>query len=347
MHANRSLYVKSPWQFEMRDNPVGEPGPGQLLVEIKASAVCGTDVAIADRLANDWQSFGHEVAGRVRAVGPGVERFRPFDLVAVDSSAPCGRCPICLPQPFGRGRSDLCRTVASYGGSATRGFGELLLTPHECAVPVPDGLPYETACLVEPLGVSLDLVRTAEVGTADDVLVIGGGPLGLGAVALSRMLGAKQVLLAELSHCAARLKAAEAFGVDGLILTDRTPLREYDFGDRKPTKTLVTAPPPMLPEAIAISSFGGVVAFIGIAFGPASTISFDADQFHFNKLQLRASHASPGTHAAEAIRLLALHPEWGDVLVSHKVPMNRVGETMLQMRESKSSFVKIVGVNES
>jgi threonine dehydrogenase-like Zn-dependent dehydrogenase len=161
---NRSAYVKCSYQFDVRDNPLPEPSPVQLLVEVAACGVCGTDLHIADRMAADWQTFGHEIAGVVRAVGEAVTRFRPGDRVALDSSAPCRRCETCLPAPYGRGRPDLCPQPASYWGSPAMGFSRYMLTPHECAVAVPDDLPLDIACLVEPVGVSLDLVRTAEVG---------------------------------------------------------------------------------------------------------------------------------------------------------------------------------------
>ena len=225
------------------------------------------------------------------------------------------------------------------------GFGQRLLTPEECAVAVPEGMPLDVASLVEPLGVSLDLVRTAEVGTGDHVLVVGPGPLGLGAVAAARRAGAARILLAGRSHSTARMHAGLALGADSLIETDRTPLAEYDFGNRPPDKILVTAPPPVLPEAIAVAPFGGLIAYIGIAFGPGATIQIDADDFHFRKLSLRASHASPGTHAAESIRLLAGMPELGRELISHRFPLDEIAAAMALARDDRTAVKKMVMVN--
>ena len=142
--------------------------------------------------------------------------------------------------PDGRGRPEVCRTVATYWGAPAMGFGEMLLTPEECAVPVPDSVPLDVASLAEPMGVSLDLVQVAEVTAGDHVLVIGPGPLGLGAVALSRRAGAERVMLAGRSHSVARMEAGLAFlglgdatakswglmmryalDLPGLLLTDR------------------------------------------------------------------------------------------------------------------------------
>lgn len=344
-HPNRSALVKSPWEFEVRDNAVPDPGPGQILVQIAACAMCGTDLHIADRMAAEWQSFGHEVAGVVRAVGEGVTRFEPGDRVALDSSAPCGRCAVCLPAPHGRGRPDLCRTPATYWGTATMGFGEFLLSPHECAVPVPASVPLDLATLVEPVGVSIDLTRTAEVGPGDHVLVVGPGPLGLGAVCMARRLGAERVLVAGRSRSVARLQAALALGADDILYTDKAPLAAFDYGGRPPDKVLVTAPPPVLPEAIQIAAFGGIVAYIGIAFGPETRIELDADSIHFRKLSLRASHASPGTHAAESIRLLETAPDLGKELISHYFPLDEIDQAMQTARDDRAAVKKMVMVN--
>src|SRR5207249_2785288 len=88
-YPNRTAFVRAPWQFELRDNPVSDPGPGHILVQVGACSICGTDIHIVDRYAPDWQTLGHEIAGVVRAVGEGVMRFRVGDRVAIDSAAPC------------------------------------------------------------------------------------------------------------------------------------------------------------------------------------------------------------------------------------------------------------------
>jgi threonine dehydrogenase-like Zn-dependent dehydrogenase len=346
-HTSRSAYVKSPWQFELRDVPLPDPGPGQLLIEVGACAVCGTDFHVADRQAPDWQPFGHEVSGVVAQVGEGVTRFAPGDRVALDSSAPCGRCEVCLPPPQGRGKPELCRTVASYWGSPAMGYSERLLTPQECAVHVPDSVPLDVASLVEPMGVSLDLVRVAEVDHGDHVLVIGPGPLGLGAVALARRAGAERVLLAGRSRSAARLQAGRALGADELIEVDRQPLEEYAFG-RAPDKILLTASPSLIPIALNVAAYGGLIAYIGVAWGPDAIVTFDADHLHFSKLQLRSSMASPGVHAASSARILETMPELGENLISHRFPLEDLAAAfaLAPSAEGKASVKKMVMVRE-
>lgn len=344
MHANRSAYVRAPSRFEIRDIPLEPPGPGQLLVGIAACGVCGTDLTIADRGATEWQAFGHEIAGTVRAVGPDIAAFQIGERVALDSSAPCGRCQTCAPPPKGRGRPDLCPNLVTYWGSSAMGFGELVLTPQECAIRMPEDLPFEVACLVEPVGVSRDLVLTAEVGPGDHVLVVGPGPLGLGAVFLARQAGAERVCLAGRSTSPARMRAGEALGADVLIETDRRPLDRFDFGKRPPDKILVTAPPSVLAGLLPIGAFGCVIAFIGIAAGPGSCIAFDADEFHFGKRQLRGSHAAPAVHTSASLQALTDHPELGRELVSHRFALVDIVSAMHQARTDRQTVKKMVMV---
>ncbi len=341
-YANRSAYVLSPWQFELRDVPLDAPPPGHILVEVHACGVCGTDQHIADHYAQEWQAFGHEVAGIVSAVGAGVTRFAPGDRVALDSSAPCGQCDNCRAQPHGRARPDLCPQPLSYWGAPAMGFSQYVSSPQELAVHVPDHVALDIACMTEPLGVCIDLVRTAQVGPGDHVLVIGPGPLGLGAVFLAKQAGAARLSLAGRARAKARMAAGEALGADTLIDIDTTPLAGYDFGARKPDKVLVTAPPNTLPEAISLAALGGIVGYIGVAWDARTKVEIDADDLHFRKLSLRPSHAWPGIHAAHSLHLLSTYPELGQTLVSHRFGLDEIERAMLTARDDKAAAKKVV-----
>ncbi len=343
-YPNRSAYVKSPWQFEVRDNPVLEPGPGQVVVDVGACSLCGTDLHIAHNQARDWQPFGHEIAGVVRAVGPDITRLRPGHRVALDCNAACGKCDACTPKPLGRGRPELCPNAVSFWGSPTMGFGDRLLTPHQNVMPIPDSLPFDVACLTEPLGVSMELVKAAEVGPGDHVLVVGPGPLGLMAVFLARRAGAERVYLAGFSYVPNRLEAGRALGADAIIRIDETPLCSYDFG-RQPDKVLSTAPPATLPESIAVAALGGTVSYIGIAWDETRNIQVDADYVHFRKLTLRGAHPCPGMNAPECVSILTHSPELAQTLVTHRFTLDELPAMMQYARDERAGVIKAVMEN--
>jgi threonine dehydrogenase-like Zn-dependent dehydrogenase len=344
---NRSAFVKSPWQFEIRENPVPEPGPGEILLDIAACGICGTDIHFADRAAPEWRLLGHEIAGIVRQVGPDVHRLKPGDRVAVDSAAPCGKCVVCLPLPFGRGRPHLCPNAVSFWAGPTMGFGDKLLSPHQCVVRAPEGMALDVACLAEPLAVSLEMVRMAEIGPGDHVLVVGPGPLGLAAVFLVRRAGAERIYLAGLSSSTARFAAGRALGADEVIHVDRTPLPTCSFDGRKPDKVLSTTPPEFLPDAIGAAALGGVITYIGIAWDETGKIEVDADYLHFQKLTIRPAHPSPGTRLGECLRILDSAPELARTLISHRFTLDTLEEAMNVARDESTGVVKVVVVNEA
>jgi L-iditol 2-dehydrogenase len=141
------------------------------------------------------------------------------------------------------------------------------------------------------------------------------------------------------------MDAALALGTDTFISVDKTPLADYDFGKRKPDKILVTAPPDNLPDAIKVAALGGIISYIGIADDPTKIISLDADAFHFRKLSLRPSHASPATHAAESIRLLQTEPSLGPTIISHHFGLEEIEKAMFFARDDRTSAKKVMVVS--
>ena len=332
----KSAYVKAPYQFELRDVRLPKPRRGQVLLTVKTCGVCGTDaVHIAGLQATDWQPFGHEIAGVIEEVGPGVSEVKPGERVALESSSFCRSCSICR-----NGRVDLCSGAPHFWGKPAMGFSEKMLAPIECVVPF-TGLDFDAASLAEPLGVAIDLVKTAGIELDDNVLVIGPGPIGLMALALARSRTAGTVFLAGNSHSKARMRAGRKFGADELIHVDKTPLEECEFGTRI-TKILDTAPPRTLQSAIKIAAKGAVIAYIGIEYGEGAAISFDANDFHFKKLQLRASFASPALYFPMALELIKLGRIDADTLISHRFPLKQIEKAVRTAAEDKANAIKVV-----
>ena len=332
----KAAYVKAPYQFQIRNVSLPKPGPRQVLVRVESCGVCGTDaVHIAGSQAGDWQPFGHEVAGVVEAVGAEVATVKKGDCVALESSSFCRTCSLCR-----NGRVDLCNRAPGFWNNVAMGFAEKMLAPVECLVPF-SGLDFDTACLAEPLGVAIDLVKTAEITLDDNVLVIGPGPIGLMALALARRQTSGMIFLAGNSHSKARMKLGRKLGADMLIETDKTPVEQFDFGTRI-SRVLDTAPPRTLETAIKVAAVGAVIAYIGIEYGEGATISFDANEFHFKKLQLRASFASPALYFPMALEFLRLGRIDARAFISHRFPLDRIEEAVRTAAHDKARAVKVV-----
>jgi L-iditol 2-dehydrogenase len=331
----RSAYMKAPWQFELRDEELADTPPaGWIRLRVDACGICGTDLTAAAESATEWQPFGHEIAGTVAAVGHGVTGLETGQTVALESSSFCGECDLCRD-----GRVDLCSGRApGFWGQAALGFSDSMLAPACCAVPY-DGLNPEVACLAEPAAVGFDLVKTADIQMGESVCVVGPGPIALVAVALALHRGACRVMCIGHTHSKARLALAESLGAECFAfdrdLADAEDLHgQFDH-------VLMTAPTQFIVPALSLLAYGGRMTFIGIGTGEG-TISFDANAFHYKKLQLHASHGSPALYFPAVLRLMKAGVIPGEQLVSHVFKLDAIEEAMATCRDDKEGAVKVV-----
>jgi L-iditol 2-dehydrogenase len=286
---------------------------------------------IARSQATKWQGFGHEIAGIVAEVGPGVKNVKEGDAVTLESSSYCGVCEQCR-----NGRVDLCNKAPNFWRNESMGFADYILAPQECLVHF-NNLSFEVACLAEPLGVALDMTYTADIALGNDVLVLGLGPIGLMSIPLARLKGAGRVYAVNRSG-GKRAELARAYGADEVL----TSLDAASFRKGGVDRALVSAPPSTLTQAMKVMNYGGIIAFIGIEYGDGATISFEVNDFHFKKTQLRASHASPAIYYPTVLQLLQDGYVDGEAIISHVMPLDQIAEAMRIMREAREDVLKIV-----
>jgi threonine 3-dehydrogenase len=180
---------------ELRTVPVPQVGPGDVLVKVEKVAICGSD-----KHRYHWEPsmgkpnflspviLGHEIAGKVIQVGPGVTRTKVGDLIAAETHIPCGTCIQCL-----TGDPHICHNLKVLGMNRDGVFSEYVLLPQACAVPMPEEVPPEQAVLLEPMGVAYHALSKVRVD-GNSVLVVGCGPIGLMAIQLAKILGAACII---------------------------------------------------------------------------------------------------------------------------------------------------------
>lgn len=188
---------------------VVEPGPGQVRVDVAYTGVCGTDLHIfhgdMDARVAAPQVIGHEMSGRIAAPGAGVTGWAVGDPVTVMPLEWCGTCPACR-----AGHSHVCQNLTFIGIDAEGSMQQSWTVPARTLVALPPALGLREAALVEPTAVAVHDVRRAEVAAGEQVLVVGGGPVGVLIAVVARHAGA-DVLVAELDS--ARRAPAESFGL--------------------------------------------------------------------------------------------------------------------------------------
>jgi len=174
--------VGLPLAIETRPDPV--PGADEVVLKVGRCGICGTDLTMTDGSGQVYELdsiIGHEFAGEVVATGTKVTRLKVGDRITALPYAGCGQCATCL-----AGRPNFCVQFRGVAG----GFGQYLATPERVVVKLPDTLTLADGALIEPLAVSLHGVALARMSPGARVLVIGAGPIGLGAVYWARRLGA-------------------------------------------------------------------------------------------------------------------------------------------------------------
>ncbi len=206
-----------PGEIEIEERPLPEPGPGQVLVEVSSVGVCGSDVhyftegRIGDFVVNAPLVLGHEAAGVVRGLGPGVKRLSVGQRVAMEPGVPCGRCPACR-----RGSYNLCPDVRFFATPPVDGaFARYVAHDEDFCHPLPDNVSDDAGALLEPLSVGIWASWKAHLAVGDRVIVTGAGPIGLVATAVARASGASEVIVSDLQP--ARLSLARRMGATATL----------------------------------------------------------------------------------------------------------------------------------
>lgn len=184
---------------ELQERPVPAPPPGEVLVQVASVGVCGSDVhyyremRIGDYVVEPPLVLGHELSGRVVAVGEGVDPSRIGERVAVEPQRPCHTCSQCL-----AGRYNLCPHMRFYATPPVDGaFVEYVTAPSIFAHHLPDDLSDDAGALLEPLSVGIAALRKAGTVPGDRVLIAGAGPIGIIAAQTARAFGAREVLVSD------------------------------------------------------------------------------------------------------------------------------------------------------
>ncbi|WP_199254211.1 NAD(P)-dependent alcohol dehydrogenase [Mycolicibacterium mengxianglii] len=214
MRASVMTGVRS---LEIEERPIPSPGPREVLVEVAAVGVCGSDVhyyrhgRIGDFVVEDPMVLGHELSGRIAAVGEGVDPGRIGQRVAVEPQHPCRRCKQCK-----AGRYNLCPEMKFYATPPVDGaFCRYVTIDDDMAHPVPDSMSDDAAALLEPLSVAITTMRKAGIAPGSSILIAGAGPIGVLCAQAARAFGASRIVVTDL--VASRREKVLAFGATEVL----------------------------------------------------------------------------------------------------------------------------------
>jgi L-iditol 2-dehydrogenase len=282
--------------IRVEEMPKPTIGPDEVLIQIESSGICGSDVMEWYRIHKAPLVLGHEIAGQIVEIGPGVKKYKAGDRVAASHHVPCNTCYYCL-----SGHQTVCDTLRSTN-FFPGGFAEFVRLP---AINVdrgiyllPDEMSYEAATFIEPLACVLRAQRIAALSPGQTVLVLGSGIAGLLHIELAKALGAGKIIATDVSEY--RIKAAKDLGAhEAVKAKELTPalVRDINRGRLADLVILCTGAKTAQLQALSLVERGGTVLF----FAPTDqgvTIPLSVNDLFFrNDITLTTSYAgSPADH---------------------------------------------------
>jgi threonine dehydrogenase-like Zn-dependent dehydrogenase len=318
------------------------PGPGEALIRLRAVGICGSDLLMnADRTQPETAPSGHEVAGEVADVGPGVDPAIVGRRVAIDTIGLGRACLDCWYCRTGQYRS--CESMAPEEGG---GFAEFLKRRSEGCFPIPDDLSWEEGALVEPLAVSVHGVRRGRMMGGETVAVLGAGNIGLTAVAAARALGAGKVFVtARHDHQAAmarRLGADEALPPEGRALRDALEETTDGRGADLTIETVGGKSDSTLRQAIDVTRVQGRVVVLGGFRAPITLDWLDPLLKEQSFIFSSCYSVMDGRHDYEvAIDLMASGRVELKQMVTHKYPLTQIQSAFDTAYQKKTGSIKV------
>ena len=338
-----AMYYSSE-DVRIEDMPKPKIGADEILVEMRACGICGSDLM-------EWYLknrvpivLGHEPTGVVARVGEQVNGFKVGDRVFVHHHAACLVCHFCV-----HGDYTMCekfgRTHIQPGG-----FSEYFRVPAPNleidTLKIPDSLSFEDATLIEPIGCCMRALRKCNIQTGDTVAIIGAGPSGIVHLLLSKCFGAGQVVVSDLIDY--RLVAARGFGADFTVNPREESLIEKvkEVTDGRGADLVVVTAPNLeaLTDGIKVCRRGGTVCLFA-PVQPEEQAKISPHRLFFSEISVVPSYSTSHVETRMALRMLSSGRINVEGLITHVFPLGRITDAYKTAAEGKECL-KVVVVNE-
>ena len=325
----QTIIIQQPKVIQLVKRDIPEPGPGEVLIEVMASGICGTDIHIynGEYLGAYPVIPGHELSGVVAAVGESITRFQIGDRVAVEPNIACDNCTNCL-----NNRQNFCLNWQAIGVTLPGGMEQYVTVPEKAVYSI-GVLPFEQGAFMEPLSCVIHGVERARIRLADQVLILGAGPIGNLLLQMCRLQGAAQVTMLE--NNSGRAELARQMGAD-LVVSRLEELR-LDHYDVVIDATGVI---PVMSRTIDFARPGGTVLLFGV---PAAGKTMEVEAFKiFQKGLTILSSFTSVRNSYQAVDLLRTSQIDVKPLISHRLSLGEMPAAIDLIERHDPGVMKVI-----
>ena len=340
------LHDADDMRVEERSMP--QLGPGEVLLKVNVASICGTDVKVLHRTLQGQPAgefiMGHEYAGTVAALGPGVNEFQIGERVAVEVHKGCDRCENCIKGWYTSclNYGDLAKGHRAKGLTCDGGFAEYAVNHINTLYRLPDNLTFEQACMVttaaSPLW-AIDLMGGYLAG--ETVLVLGPGPIGLIAVQLCKALGAERVILSGTRD--SRLEIGKQHGADFTINVRKENLaervREITHGKGADSVLECAGGPTSMQEALENVKRGGRIGVVAWYTGP---VQMDMNLAVRSNVRIYAARGEGGMNCGRSLALMSAGKIAADPIITHHFTLDQIHEAFRTYVERIDNALKVI-----
>ncbi|MGQ9489076.1 MAG: zinc-dependent alcohol dehydrogenase [Armatimonadota bacterium] len=330
--------------LELREVPTPKPGPGEVLVRIKACGFCATDYKAIKGIRRNVEFPlipGHEPAGIVAGVGAGVKHVKEGDEVIIQPSGFCGTCPQCR-----MGLHHYCSQSFVTGGDGPDdvrpgSFAEYTVTAATSVYPKPKGISFDSACQTEPVsGAWKGVIHSSQMQVGDDVVVIGTGGIGMYCLMVAKAAGAGRLVAIDISDYA--LETARRLGATHTINPQREDAKTavYDILPEGPD-VIIESAGPIEAVKLMVSLLRRGTRWNVFGITTHETFELDGGLMHFLEARMDASFGTNPLAMQKAIRLIERGLVDPEKVISHRFPLAEIHQAVEVMGSTERNKVII------
>lgn len=342
----QAVVYHAPGDIQVEERPEPAPAADNLIVQVRACAICGTDLKLAtvgNPRCHPPRVIGHEMVGEIVHAGADVRGFAPGGRITLATTVACGNCLYCA-----RNLGNMCPNAKPISYDFDGAFARYVAIPPmalagQNVIKVPDAVPDEAATLSEPLSCAINAQELAGVQAGDRVLIVGGGPLGALHAEVAKALAAADVMIVQRSEPRLSLlrKLRDVRVIDGAaedvaaVVKGRTEGLGADV-------VIVCAPSREAQEqAIGLARKGGAISLFASLPKGASDITLDSRIIHYGELRVIGASDSRPEHVTSAVQMMAAGKIDWERLITHRLPLAEI-HAGLQLMKDKQSLKVLV-----